>query len=502
MFSRSAKHFVWFFLFVTAFLAGGETAYACSCLNRPTVLDSFDRSDVVIRARAISVEKVPDDEEHRYVFAGVRSTTMVVEKVFKGNLKVKDEIVFGQGSGADCIWAFDKESIGHEFLFYLSSPDKYSDRSRFPFHDPPFWYAGVCGRSRGLSDAGDDLLYLENMSKVRGKTRISGTINNGHHPAVSVENRKIKIIGEKKTYQIESDKNGVFEIYDLPPGKYLIEPEVPPGWKIEAYVPRTVASLPNAGEAPDLNPNRVEIVLEAKKHTAVDFGFKIDNRITGRVLDPEGKPMYRVCVHALTAEQKEGFGSPGCTNEKGEFQITSISEGDYVLVINGNGKLSNREPFARFYYPSVTERERAAVISIGPGESFDDINIVVPKLAETITIEGVLRYSDGNPVAEKWVRFNGGDDEKTNGHASEQTDAAGRFSLKVLKGLIGELSAEDWLWAGQFKSCPKVDELIAKTAGTTTTVSTNVIKLETNQNYYDIELTFPFPRCEKANDKN
>ena len=44
---------------------------------------------------------------------------MVVERVFKGKLKIRDEIVFGQGGGADCIWTFDEESIGHQFLFYL-----------------------------------------------------------------------------------------------------------------------------------------------------------------------------------------------------------------------------------------------------------------------------------------------------------------------------------------------------------------------------------------------
>lgn len=32
----------------------------------------------------------------------------------------------------------------------------------------------------------------------------------------------------KKTYETKTDENGVFEIYDLPPGKYFIEPEMPP----------------------------------------------------------------------------------------------------------------------------------------------------------------------------------------------------------------------------------------------------------------------------------
>jgi hypothetical protein len=49
-------------------------------------------------------------------------------------------------------------------------------------------------------------------------------------------------------------------------------------------------------------------------------------------------------------------------------------------------------------------------------------------------------------------------------------------------------------------NCPKVDELIAKSGARNTTVSTNVINLETSQSFYDLELTFPFPRCENAKD--
>lgn len=66
-----------------AFLLSAQTANACSCGARPTVLESFDESDEVVIVRALSVEKVENTEEQHYV-NGVRSTTMVVEKVFQG----------------------------------------------------------------------------------------------------------------------------------------------------------------------------------------------------------------------------------------------------------------------------------------------------------------------------------------------------------------------------------------------------------------------------------
>ena len=81
---------------------------------------------------------------------------------------------------------------------------------------------------------------------------------------------------------------------------------------------------------------------------------------------------------------------------------------------------------------------------------------------------------------------------------SEKTDDAGRFTLRVLKGVTGELSGEHWLMKGLYINCSKVDELLAKSGETTLTVQTNKLELTTEQNVYAVELTFPFPRCEKA----
>ena len=88
--------------------------------------------------------------------------------------------------------------------------------------------------------------------------------------------------------------------------------------------------------------------------------------------------------------------------------------------------------------------------------------------------------------------------EKVTGNVNGQTDKAGRFTLKVLKGLTGELAAEHWLAKGLYKDCPKVDELIAKSGNDYVTVQSNVIKLTTEQDMYELELTLPFPQCEKA----
>jgi len=498
MLNQSSRR-LFLLIFATTFLLSiSKGAIACTCGPQPTVLEAFEGHDEVVIVRVLSVEKV-EGKEDRYVH-GIRSATMIVEKVFKGNLKVRDEIVFGQGGGGDCIWTYAEESVGHQYLFYLDRPEKLSRDEFLPSKEPGAWFAFGCGRSGGLAGAADDLLYLENLKKVRGKTRISGTLDSWQNPDLDVAGKKVKIIGAKKTYETKTNKDGVFEIYDLPPGKYFIEPEMPAGWRIDASSLRYSSSVVgNDIGRPELKTLRqVAVMLQPKKHASVDISFEVENFLRGRVLGPKGRPLEGICLMLLRSEQDK-FEPYGCTDGQGRFEISSIPAGDYVLVANRDDKPSQHEPFRRIFYPGVSERERAAVIRVAPGETVEDINMVIPKLEETITVKGVLLYSDGNPVVEHGVNFEvTKTNDKVRGDARAKTDSTGHFTLRILKGLTGELSAEDVLWKSIYKNCPKVAELIAKSGNDYLRVKSNIVKLTTDQDVYEVELTLPFSRCEEV----
>ena len=286
----------------------------------------------------------------------------------------------------------------------------------------------------------------------------------------------------------------------MPPGKYSIEPEISAGRKIDPYWLRYSTSIVGGEfEQPEKKSlKQVAILLEPKKHASVNIVFDVDNFVRGRVLGPQGRPMSSVCVY-LWPPDAEPWGPFDCTDEEGRFEITSVPKGEYVLVANRDGKLSSREPFGQIFYPNVSEREHAAVITIRPGETIENLDIVIPALEEMITIEGVLHYSDGRPVAEEWVKFKTTKkDGKVDGDVSEKTDGNGKFRLQVLKGLRGEVFGEDWLATGLYRDCPKVDELIAKSGKNNVTVLTNIVTLTTEQDVYEVELTLPFPWCERA----
>jgi hypothetical protein len=484
-------------VFAVLFLA--PEARACSCGPKPTVLAAYEEAEVIVIVRAVAVEKAGPEQtapegrisDGKTYVDGVKSTTMRVERVFKGKVKAGDEMIFAQGGGADCIWTFSEQAVGHQFLFYLTPPEG----------GRKVWVGFGCGRSNGLKYAGDDLLYLNKLDKVRGRTRLSGTVEFEGGEGLS-GGRSLRVVGEKKTYNVKTDANGVYEIYDLPAGKYEVVPEVPAGWKVNDFRFFYSPSV-DRGEEPGARRTNggIPVVVEDKKHASLDIHFDIDNAIRGKVLDAGGRPLKGVCITASPAGEKEIRGEFDCTEDDGGFAITELAPGNYILVANDENKITSSEPFPTLYYPNVFEREKAGVITIRAGDHLENFDIYVPKAEETVTVEGVFLYSDGKPVVGESVEFKA---EKTGanveGDAREQTDAKGRFRLKILKGLRGELFGEMYAYIGEFENCPKLEAVIKKDGGggSGATINTPALKIRADADLFNVELKYPFPGCRKA----
>jgi hypothetical protein len=501
MLFRHWKYFLLPTVFLLVFLSWSRPVQACSCGRQQTVLDAFDQADVVLITRAVSVDKATPEKTaadgrmsngENYV-NGVKSTSMRVEQVFKGQFKAGDEMTFAQGGGADCIWTFNEEDIGKKFLFYLHR-----------FKGATMWVGFTCGRSNRVDYAGDDLLYLNNLDKLRGHSRISGTLSFSNDIDETVAGRKIRINGAGKTYEVKTDQNGVYEIYDVPPGKYSVEPEIPHGWKVAAFWLGYSPSFTGSEDGPSLK--KIPIVLEDKKHAGLDVRFEIDNAIRGNIYDPAGKPMNGVCVHLVPADGTKGPYLGDCTEKEGAFEIDEIPPGNYVIIVNDDGEISSTEPFGTFYYPNAAKREEATVFHIGLGDFVEKLQIYPPISAETITVEGVFLFSDGKPVAGEWVSFksaragpaaNGADTSDEN-DARAETDAKGRFSIKILKGMRGLLSGQMYTFSGEFENCPQLEQLIKKSGGGVPRIRTPSVEIVAETNLYDVVVKYPFPGCKKA----
>ena len=473
-------------------------------MAKPTVLDAFEASELVVATRLATVEKTrekdPEDE-----IGHIRSATMIVTKVFKGNAKPGQALKFAQGGGSDCIWTYEEEWVGEEFLFYLDKPTTghpWGGTSIVEGPSEPMYHAVTCGRSNSLKGAADDLRYLENIDKVKGKTRLSGKLGawwfNDEFNGADI---KLTITGKTKSFNAKTDKNGFFEIYDLPEGEYVITVEIPFGWKINDYM---VGKTSTGYEEYDPRgkpaaKDQIPVIIKKGRHTAFDLTFDIDTAIKGVVLSPAGKPMKGVCVKAVSTELKEGDyrGRFDCTNEKGEFVIDEMQQGNYILVVNDDGKMSANSPFGVLFYPGVTEFKNAGVVAVEPGRYVTGRVIQIPETAELVTIKGKFLYSDGKPVVDEWVKFVP-DDKNRFDEMNQKTDAAGSFVFRFPKGAVGSISGEMYTYIGEYKNCPKLETIIKELGRESFTARSTPVEVNSFKPSELVELTLPFPYCEKA----
>jgi hypothetical protein len=345
-------------LALSFFSLRSATAIACALLPLPTVLDAYEDADVVAIARMVSIEKtVEPDPRH----LNIRSGTMVVQKVFKGNVKEQDTISFAQGNGIDCLWDFHEEMIGHQYLLYLNTPVQASD----------LWYLGQ-GRSIEINRAANDLKYLNNVERVRSQTRVSGTLEDDF-PFVG---RNVRIIGKGKTYRAAIDEHGVYEIYGLPPGNYLIGPELPYGWIIDRD-----ESLPTVSERLSHSKSHKAFTLKSKRHAVVDFAFKIDNVVAGYVVDQNGRPLSHASI--VLKPQNEMLGSSEFMDKNGRFRFESVSAGSYTLMVHE--PISPQLTRTSVYDPQKSKLLKSFTINIKHGESLRGLKIVIPPTARNST---------------------------------------------------------------------------------------------------------------------
>lgn len=486
------------FISIVILLSAGDAA-ACSCRGNPTVKEKFEANPYVGVFKLQSLETAQTEPDGPISNNGQFS----VEKVFKGDIKAGDIITFSLRRYGMCSASFGDDPIGKEFLFYVDPQEENGVR---------IWAGSICSGWKDLDDgsARGDLLYLEKLASVKNKTRISGQIEQYFGSAIKGENSEFKplpnsavtITGpDGKPHKLKTDEFGFYEIYGLPPGKYRITPAPIRGYRISS----------------EPGQESVTITLKSKNVVEADISFGIENSIKGRVLSSAGRGMKDVTVWMVpvTGERYEYFSGNAKTDAQGNFTFLSVPAGQYFILANPEGEITPATPFVAVYYPGSARREEAGQISIGAGQYIKGLTITAPKMAETITVSGTLRYEDGKPIADHTVEFRGPPDkeEEERGYqlsdAEGRTDANGRFSFKILKGQKGVLYSEDYVFEGLYENCPKIDKIIEKIvvqppdpktgarSFPSALVRTNEIEVDAKDNIENIELTFPFPLCKK-----
>ena len=98
------------------------------------------------------------------------------------------------------------------------------------------WGVKPCGRTRMGNYVQDDLRYLDGLPASVKRSRIAGEVvryeTDSENPQGTMERLagiKVRIIGAGKEYETVTDENGFYEAYDIPAGRYVMQPKIPNG---------------------------------------------------------------------------------------------------------------------------------------------------------------------------------------------------------------------------------------------------------------------------------
>ena len=182
------------------------------------------------------------------------------------------------------------------------------------------------------------------------------------------------------------------------------------------------------------------------------------------------------------------------TNQKGEFSIDELHPNSYLLVANADGKVTSEQPFEAQLYPGVKDHAAAIPFTIGLGEFHENLLFQIPKMEERVTIEGILVYSDNSPVVSGSVWFIPSI-QSAGSRILAKTDMNGKFSLKILKNLKGQLIGSEFK-VRRDGSC-ELSEIIAQPTRIRFESKTQTAQINAEKDILDIVLKLTVLNCKK-----
>ena len=231
-------------------IPGGETTLACS-YGPPyrTVCETFAEADAVLVGR---IERVGGGDLSQ-------SVVIKVERTFKG--PKRREVVLSQPQST-CDWDFSGV-VGKTMLLYLAR-----DRATKTYR--------AIGQGAGgrVEWEQENLYWLRNLPNALRRTRLSGSValyQRSPFEFVShVAGTKVRVFSREHSFEVLTDSSGVYEIWDIPPGKYQIEPLLPPNLRLDLNVERGLVDFDSLKKK-DPNTDAVLIEIEPKGCGGIDF---------------------------------------------------------------------------------------------------------------------------------------------------------------------------------------------------------------------------------------
>jgi hypothetical protein len=294
------------------------------------------------------------------------------------------------------------------------------------------WSTGSCTGTKPVEEAAADLDYFAGLGNAAPTGRVYGSVDRmildpndrTRIRSVPADGVPVTLTSGVKEISITTDGEGKLDVA-IPPGEYVVAPVVPP--TIRVYGDRRPMSVAARGCAP------------------VRFSLIADGRVSGRVVDHDGRGVPRISVDLIPIDSPDGrptdsgeVSPSGMTGADGHFEVGAILPGRYFIAVNARFGARLDSPYAPTYFPRG-DRDGATVIEIDEGERKSGFTITVRPLPDT-TISGRVLTVAEQPVADAdvtiWSTYSRG-----MVIASAKTDSAGAFQARVPGGLAYRLLA-------------------------------------------------------------
>lgn len=249
-------------------------------------------------------------------------------------------------------------------------------------------------RTRPIEEADEDLAFLRGLKRIKSGSRIYGTVNqivrssledNNKQPLSALKLKFEQLDGKRQIFETITDIEGKYEVTDVPSGKYKII-QVNPSGAFD-FLPRDGIYFPV--EVSDKGCARQNFILTTK------------NKLSGRVVDAEGKPVDHINVEIISigAKKPSYIGEErGQTGSDGSFVSYNIPPGLYTLSVNYGNPPEEENPFPAVFYPGVKDKSQATIFEIKAGEEIKNIEFQLPPRLNKKVVKGLVVWADGTPA--------------------------------------------------------------------------------------------------------
>jgi hypothetical protein len=190
-----------------------------------------------------------------------------------------------------------------------------------------------------------------------------------------------------------TDSDGNYRIVNLPPGSYYVTP---------------MSSLFVPTDSNPINQMGTPLLLsEGENVDDINFAMARSCVITGRVTEPDGRPVIeqRVSVVSVDQPNQRPFFSPRTifqTDDRGVYRMFGLRAGRYKVAVGqtddgfGGGPLTGRTGYQTAFYPNATSTDQAKIVDLAEGDQASNIDIVVSRTLPGFAVTGMILNGETN----------------------------------------------------------------------------------------------------------